>query len=235
MSIDEIVSKVSPFHLDEKKIEGKLLYLLISLILFIVLYPFFEDMGRSGDIFFAIFASLVPLAGIYAVSHTRRYLVTAAFLGVPFVAINVFNAVFMSDHQMLQYLNGAIAIAFYVYTIVVLLKSVLTIERVTTDTVYGAISVYLLLGIMWGTVYVFAQGIWPGSFVSQFGESLGWSDFLYFSFSTLTTLGFGDIIPVGSHARSIVITEVMTGIMYLAVFISRLGVLHASRGRGRGR
>ncbi len=226
MSLDELVTKVTPFHFNEEKLEGKLFYLFVSLVLLIVLYPFFEDLGRGGEVLLALFASLVPLASIYAVSHTQRYFVVASFLGTPFVVINLFNAFFPHSVIFFYQVNTFIAILFYLYTIIILLRAMFSIQRVTVDVIYGAISVYLLFGIMWGTLYIVVQQIWPGSFVGEFSNVLSWSDFLYFSFSTLTTLGYGDVVPVGSHARSLVILEAVAGVLYTTVLISRLVALH---------
>ena len=97
---------------------------------------------------------------------------------------------------------------------------------VNLELIFGAVSAYLLLGVAWGFLHTLVELLQPGAYLVPRELNpdgiLNNADFLYFSFTTLTTLGYGDITPVTSQARSMVILEAVTGVFYLAVLISRL-------------
>ncbi len=101
----------------------------------------------------------------------------------------------------------------------------------TTETLYGAVAAYLQLGLTWGQSYVLVELLRPGSFRSMIdpGGSAAWPDLMFLSFITLTSVGYGDLVPVSGHARSLAMLEAITGQMYLAVFIARLVGLHGQR------
>jgi hypothetical protein len=117
------------------------------------------------------------------------------------------------------------------------LLMVLVITRVTApgpinfDRIQGAVAVYLLIGLMWAQAYDFLQILAPGGFKLPSGiageGARSWT-FLYFSFSTLTTLGYGDILPVHPAARSLAMVEALLGQLYPAICIAGLVSLHIS-------
>jgi hypothetical protein len=99
---------------------------------------------------------------------------------------------------------------------------------VTTETLYGAVAAYLLLGLTWGWTYGLVGLLQPGSFrslVKPDGRVEG-PEYMFLSFITLTSVGYGDIVPVSAYARMLAILEAVAGQMYLAVFIARLVGLH---------
>jgi len=103
-----------------------------------------------------------------------------------------------------------------------LLYSIFQAERVTPDLISGAVVSYLLLGICWGGLYSLIELTQPGSF-SFSGEGGGeLSSLFYFSFVTLTTLGYGDILPVAKIARTAAYLEAVTGVMFTAILIAGL-------------
>jgi voltage-gated potassium channel Kch len=88
--------------------------------------------------------------------------------------------------------------------------------------IQGAIAVYLLFGIGWAHAYHIAATLQPGSFSNSAAELSTVQDWAYYSFVTLTTLGYGDIVPVRQVARNLAITEALAGQLYLAVMLARL-------------
>jgi hypothetical protein len=104
----------------------------------------------------------------------------------------------------------------------VLLVEVFREGSVTTARLQGAIAVYLLFGMGWAQAYHITGILHPGSFTVAMGERPQASDWFYFSYVTLTTLGYGDITPVLPIARMLAIGEALTGQLYLAVLIARL-------------
>jgi len=97
---------------------------------------------------------------------------------------------------------------------------------VTTDTISGAACLYLLIGIVWGEAYSLQEHLWPGSFhfslSKPMGHTINSSSFTYFSFITLTTIGYGDITPVSRGAKLLVMMEAILGQLYIAIFLARI-------------
>lgn len=94
--------------------------------------------------------------------------------------------------------------------------------HVGVDKLATGLSGYLMLGFTWSSVYLLTERLVPGSFVSANGGTVDQFDLLYFSFVTLTTLGYGDILPATDHARSFAILEAVVGSFYMVVLIARL-------------
>jgi hypothetical protein len=125
-----------------------------------------------------------------------------------------------------------VTIVFLVFTLVSLLRAILRYERVTHDTIYGALNVYLLMALGWSMAYLLLVTLQPHAFAAAAGRPtrvLSWFDCQYYSFVTLTTLGYGDIVPMTAQARSLSMIEAMSGTMYVAILIARLVGIHSGR------
>jgi Ion channel. len=122
------------------------------------------------------------------------------------------------------------AAIFYGYTIYHVLHAVLRPGPVSADKISGAIAAYMLTAVGWAGLYGLTDSLVPGSFDfmghSDAGRPLSIRDLLYFSFTTLTTTGYGDITPVSRHAQSLAILEQMFGTFYVAILIARLAGLY---------
>ena len=123
-------------------------------------------------------------------------------------------------------------ILFLVLTLVSLLRAVARAERVTHDTIYGALSVYLLMGIAWAAACSLLVTIHPGAIVMDAARhrnhGMDWSDCVFYSFVTLTSQGNGDIVAMTAQARSLFILEAVSGAMFIAVLVARLVALYSS-------
>ena len=123
-------------------------------------------------------------------------------------------------------------ILFLVFTLISLLRAVVRAERITHDTIYGGLSVYLLMAIAWAAAYLLLVTIQPGAIVMDTARhpnhAMDWFDCVFYSFVTLTSLGYGDIVPMTAQARSLSVLEAVSGIMYVAVLIARLVGLHSA-------
>jgi hypothetical protein len=136
------------------------------------------------------------------------------------------------------------SMTFTILVISAVLSQVLTTEYVTLDTVIGAASVYVLIGLLWGALYALLEFWLPGSFNFQAAFQTAApttlvplmkdTAILYYSFETLTTIGYGDITPANPPARFFSVTEALVGQLYLAVLVARfvgMQVSHGTRGR----
>jgi len=208
---------------------GKLRNLVISMVLLLLLFPFLQE-GTIQRIIANILNSAILFFGVYAVSFRRRNLIIALALGVPWVALSWLEIVAIPNIlSPLSFILVSFSSSFYIlfmgFTAIVILLYVLKSERVDEEVLYGAAAVYMLAGGTFFAIYVFIELLLPGSFMhAALGPdvTVEWPALLYYSYTTLTTLGYGDIIPVSAQARSFAVLEAIIGVMYLAVIISRL-------------
>jgi voltage-gated potassium channel len=203
--------------------------LLISLVVLFICAPFVEEF-KGGDLVVTGLFSLVLLAGVLAVADRKRILVFAIMLVIPAIAgrwINHFWPDLVSAALFLT--AGLILIAFVVAN---LLRFVLRAPSVNVEVLCASIAAYLMLGLMWAMAYWLVDQITPGgafSYNTNAGprSMKGFTGF-YFSFITLSTVGYGDITPVSRTARWLAAMEAMTGLLYVAVLIARLVSLYSS-------
>jgi hypothetical protein len=154
------------------------------------------------------------------------------------LAVPTFIVAWMQHFIAWRWLIAAylvLAVLFLGFTAVVVLRQTLASAAVTADTIAGAICFYLLLGVIWALVYAALELAHPGSFLDG-GRPVGVPnrgslvpELLYLSLATLSTLGYGDILPVTPQARMLAALEAIVGPLYLAVLIARLVGLAASR------
>ena len=203
--------------------------LLIALGLFFIWAPFVEEI-KGGDLIVSGLFSLVLVAGVLAVADSKRVLVIAIVLATPAIAgrwMNHFRPDLVPPHVFLT--AGLILIAFVVAN---LLRFVLRAPSVNAEVLCASISAYLMLGLMWTLAYWLVDQLTPGgafSFNTNAGtRSMNGFTGFYFSFITLSTVGYGDITPVSRIARWLAAMEAMTGLLYVAVLIARLVGLYSS-------
>ena len=222
-----------PFKFILDSLRGRFFYLFTALFLFLVLHPHFEG-SELGAFFFILSFMAIPAAGMYAVSYEKRFLSVGIVLGVPTLAWSL--DLFFGIELVPRFVGDLIALTFYLYTTLVVLTYILKAKKVTSDILYGAVCVYLMFGMTWMVAYRFLEGQHPGSILAGGGELPGGlyqiSDLLYFSFVTLTTLGYGDMLPLTSQARSLAILEAACGVLYLAILIARLVSLYTTQPSG---
>ncbi len=129
---------------------------------------------------------------------------------------------------------GATALFIGAITIA-LLRYVLDRRPITTDKVFGAVAAYILIALSFASLFGFLQVFQPNAFTATIahgpGGKLNWSDLMYFSFTVLTSTGFGEITPATPMARSLIVIEQVLGVMYVAFLIARLANLYGSAKR----
>ncbi len=202
--------------------------LLFAELAFILIYPFFTgSLFREG--LFRALASAVFSAALYAILGRGRLTAVAFVLGVPAIALLVLNA--LGYLERFHTYGLALGFAFLVFICCVFVYTILSEASVTTDTLAGAISAYMLIGITFGVVYALIDRVIPGAFrdTVEPGRVLNQAELTFYSFMTLTSVGYGDIVPRDSHARAFAMIESVLGIMYPAVLVARLVGLHSQK------
>ena len=200
--------------------ETRFLLLLISQIGFMVIEPFLFD-STGLTILIDIFLCILLFSCVYAVSETKKTTWIAILLAVPkFTSTWAYAFI---NHPNIVLFDSIFGSIFIGYIIVLILGYIFRQDEVSLETIYGAIVVFILIGILWLNLYSFTEFVHPGSFSY-------WADLaieqrkalVYFSFVTLTTLGYGDITPVSEPAKSLAMLEAIVGQMYIAVLIAKL-------------
>jgi hypothetical protein len=205
-------------------------YLFGVLVVLISAVPFVEPTVR-GRMFVVAINTFVLIAAVAAVGRTLLSFVIVLLLAAPAALFNLL-AIAAGDAEMLA-LSWAFAIGLYAATVGYLLRYVFQPDVMTADKLFGAAAAYLLIGVLWAFGYALGDYRYPGSFSIGGKETpLQMLDALYFSFTVLTSTGFGDIVPLTRQARAICVIEQLAGTLFLAILIARLAGVYPPARRG---
>jgi len=211
----------------EKILENKYNHLLIGEILLMLAFPAVDGLNIEFPALGCFFL-IVMIPALHVVLSFRSF-VSLMSLGVCVVLLRVlayFNVFASESEKAVIMLTDVFSVVFLLFAITVLIKRISSREVVTTDTIKGGVSVYFLIGILWTFLYRVALGFDPNAYSHITNETV---DCFYYSFSTLTTLGPGDITPVTTVAKFLAILEAFAGQVYLAIFIAQLMGLHLGK------
>jgi Ion channel len=194
-----------------------LLVLLVGDI-FIVPLAGFATWGRLAG---RAILSLIIISGLIATVRDRRIVLLAVALTVVSVVIGWEDT--ERPNLYLHLFNNLYSWVFIVFLIFLILRQVFRAGPITPRRVQGSIAVYMLLGLLWAVSYEIVELLHPGSFriAVQRGEAT-LPQLVYFSFTTLATLGLGDILPISPLARSLVVLEALVGQLFPVILIARL-------------
>jgi hypothetical protein len=206
---------------------GPFAYLLLVILAMILTTPFLQDYLRIR-ILLDVFYTAIFLAALYLVSQEKRLVKLAVVLAVPMIFSLWASYFIASDHIVT--LGRVCGIVFFALAIYHCGRFILKSPQVTRDVIIAAVVIYLLMALMWSYAYALLEFYQPGSFNALEGlTSDSRQFFLYYSFVTLTTLGFGDITPLTEKAKSLTILQAFIGQVYLVVVLAWLVGMHVSR------
>ena len=198
-------------------------FLFLFLLAALILYPYAEG-SRLGYYTLRFLGSAVIFLSVYAVSFRRRLLVLALVLAVPAFYLRI--VVPKANPTWFSVFNMVLSFAFDVFIVVAIFRRVFSREQANSETIFGALCIYLLVGFSFASVYHMVSAMQPGAFYldphANFHAVPDRFDFIYYSFGTMTCLGAAGITPVSAHARAISIVEAILGVLYLAVLVARL-------------
>ena len=207
------------------------LYLLLSLLLIILLSPFLET-HRAGEFFLliALFATLIIAILELHGKRTLRWL--AIIVATPIVLIELIGVFYPSRSLMI--LDYALLMAFFGFSSVGLFAYLGKPGAISSGRIYASVSLYLMLATFWFALYNLMEAIYPASFVQAGAPAtarIPRAALLYFSLITLTTVGYGDIVPVTPAARVFAALEGAAGVLYIAITVARLVAAYQSAAR----
>lgn len=206
----------------EYKMFGFMCSILILLILSALLdgYPYVHLILNS-------FSLIVIIAGTYAASTNKRSVIILSVLALPWFISEWF---FITSTKTVF-----LSFFFFLYVTLTLLEMIIKSKEITQNTLYGAICVYLMLGLLWAAIYGLIDAIIPGAiFTGNLVKGhLTTNEVIYFSYTTLTTLGYGDITPLTPIGRIMSVLEAIIGQLYIAFMVARLIGIYSSKTIGK--
>jgi Ion channel len=215
--------KPSPFLLVRVLARRRYFLLFLFLLASLIFYPYAES-NSFGYYAFRVLGTAVIILCVYAVSFRRSVLIVAIVLAVPPFLHRILNLSVGAD--FLSILNIALSFAFDVFIVVVIFRRVFASSQPNSETIFGALSIYLLAGFAFASIYGLIAAIQPRAFyldpaanVHTVPDRL---DCVYYSFATMSSLGAAGITPVSGEVRCVSAIETIVGLFYLAVLISRL-------------
>jgi hypothetical protein len=205
---------------------------LSALLLLIVTGPLINDL-EYGILIESVLITLVLFSALLAIGGRRSTLILGSVLVIPALAGKWVNY-FRPDLAPPEIFLGA-GVLFTGYVVVHLFGFILRAPRVNVEILCTAIANYLMLGLLWAFAYSLIGGLNHDAFVVAYGTSAGHLmkgvNSLYFSFATLCTVGYGDIVPVSRIARMVAVMEAIVGMLYTTMLIARLVALYSSEAR----
>ncbi|MCK5697213.1 MAG: two pore domain potassium channel family protein [Gammaproteobacteria bacterium] len=209
-----------------KKISKKdnFAYLLVSLTFLLFSSASVDQFTADGEgQYWVIMATIITMMiGIWSVRSTDYLFHTGLGLILATIVISAF--IHFLDQASLEFIHIMLLLFFLLLTLKPAIEQTLFSGDITANNMRGSICIFLLLGLIWTMLYLLLLEFFPDSFSGI--DAVNWKqnlpDVIYFSFVTITTLGFGDILPISSLARFFVYMESVIGIFYMAVVVSSL-------------
>ena len=203
--------------------KNNFLYLTFGIVLLLFV-------GAISDQFYALagqhlvqaFSVATIIVGIYGFRLTQKWFHTGIGIAASVVAAVIIGITL--ELLQLYYLHLILLFCFYLWAIWLAGKQVLFAGVIDTNSIVGAICIYLLTGLLWALMYLLIAQSIPGAFngIEQSVWYENFADIAYYSYVTLTTLGYGDITPVAPLARFLVYMEAVVGVFYMAILVASL-------------
>jgi hypothetical protein len=207
---------------------GPCTYLLLLLLGLLLLFPFLEE-GLFARTLLGILFSIVLLVGAFATRQTRWGGILK--LGLALLGVGVQWSALWAESIAILFFAGILYAASLAVSFSGVLRYILKRGPITADKLHGALAGYIMLAFVWSFVYALVEISAAGSFgpdLLDFRQPGTFFKLIYFSLTTLTTTGYGEIIPLTNHARSLVMVEEFSGVFYVGVVIARLAGIYPS-------
>jgi hypothetical protein len=211
----------------QKFSENRFFILLVLILATIVLTPFLDQFIETR-VLMDIFLTALFFGIIFAIRSKRSHLIIASILVLPLVLSTW--SIYFYDSTQIGILTRIFGALFFGYAVIIILQMIARSTAITRETIFAAIVAYLLIALMWAFIYMILEMVVPGSFSfpdkSIRAETMR---FEYFSFITITTLGYGDVTPLTNRASGLALLEALIGQIYLVVLVAWLVGMYVSR------
>ena len=215
-----ITEHLQPVRIAQKAASVPDRLLLLSLLLVILLNPIL-DRSDLRRLFLTALTFIPVVLATIQLSEKKHWLWPSIVLMSLTVAFGV--SAILLRHPILIVLKWASLAAFFALSVVGLFSYLRKVRTVQQSHLYTAVSVYLLLGMLWFALYAAIDAAYPGSFQHSSSRAVNReSEMLYFSLVTLTTIGYGDILPLADEARMLAALEGVAGVLYVAITVAIL-------------
>lgn len=203
---------------------------LIFLILLVSLFTIvsFIDNPVHANLFETVNYSLLLVSGLYAFSDVKNFLrFTMVFFIIAIIVdwMQFFNP----EGEMVNTLRALLSAPVLALLLIMTLKSIQTATEVRKDVLFAALSGYILIGYIGGFLTIAISLLYPGSY--NITERIDMLEALYFSFVTMTTLGYGDLLPLTQEARALSILLCIVGPMYVAILVAMIVGTYARKSK----
>jgi len=222
----------SMMGMGKKIIENPYTYFLISILLVFIIEPIMAQVSHPVFPLLHFIFVFVIITVFWSLKLKKKYFVPCVVLALAAFALELVHVVLRSRGAVVN-LEGIVISTYALFillAIVIFIVKIFSTETVTLDTIRGGLSIYILFGFFWALLYQAFLIADPNS-ISVQQEAYSFSNLLYYSFTTLTTLGYGDIVPINPLVRNVAVLEAVIGQLFLATFIARLIGLHLSHQR----
>lgn len=203
--------------------EQKFSFLFFYLLALLLLYPFVRE-GTFGYVAFRVLGGAGVLLTVYVISLRRSLLIFAILLAIP--ALFEHMLFFRGDAGLLHITGAMLSFVFDAFVVAVIFRRVFAKGEAKSETIFGALCIYLLVGFAFAGLYALVSALQPHAFyldpVINPHTIPNRFDFVYYSFATMTSLGAMGVTAVTPQARSLSIIEAILGVLYLAVLIAML-------------
>jgi hypothetical protein len=205
--------------------------LLAVQLLGVLLYPFMDEQP-AGRAMLSLFSLVVLVIAVRATRATPALIWVSLGLGLPVVVLTVLEGMSPNNQGVVLW-SSVLHAAFYFYTSYGLIRYMFIDRLVTPDELFATGATFTVVAWAFAYLFVAVQIVWPGSFTAAVdpGSPRTWVELLFLSFTTLTSTGLSDVVPVEPHARALVMIEQVAGLMYVALVISRIVGLTLYRAR----
>jgi len=203
--------------------KNNFLYLTIGIVLLLFVGAISDQFYElAGQHLVQSFSVVTIIIGIYGFRLTQKWLHTG--IGIAASVVVVVSIGITLELLHLYYLHLVLLFCFYLWAIWLAGRQVLLAGVTDTNRIVGAICIYLLTGLLWALMYLLIAQAIPGAFngIEQSVWYENFADIAYYSYVTLTTLGYGDISPVAPLARFLVYMEAIVGVFYMAILVASL-------------
>ena len=213
----------------------KFFLLFLFLLAYLALYPYMDGTGMRYYLFRVVSAALTLMC-VYAVSFRKGLIYVALALAIPSIVEHAI--VFRTTIMPASALPVILSFAFDIFTIVVIFRRVFVREKPETETIFGAVCIYLLIGFSFARLYAILAILDPHAFyldpaINRHPVPAGF-DFIFFSFGSMTTAGAAGIAAASPQVRSVSMIESVLAVLYIAVMIARLMGAYRPNQNGSG-